>query len=91
MPVWHASVSLQSGGTFLNSPGRLERIATRALADVGGDREWWIWSRRAHVGHLRVGVTPAEFALIPPALATADAGDSGPERRRRNPPTEVLL
>lgn len=83
MPVWHASVSLQSAGSWMNSPGRLERLAVQLLHDVGGDREWWIWRPKAHVGHLRVAVTTEENALIPPGLVTADAGDSGPERRRR--------
>lgn len=81
--MWHASVSLQSAGTFLRSPGRLERLATRLLADVGGTREWWLWNPHAHVGHLRVAVTPEENALIPPGCAVVDAGPAGPERRRR--------
>lgn len=81
--MWHASVSLQQRGAFLRAPGRLERLATRQLAQVGGDREWWWWNPRALVGHLRVSVTAAELALIPPGCALSDAGESGPERRRR--------
>lgn len=82
MPVWHASVSLQSGGAFLRSPGRLERMAVALLRGVGGDREWWFWNPKAMVGHLRVAVTPEEFALVPPGCALSDAGATGPERRR---------
>lgn len=84
MPVWHASVSLRSAGRgWLNSPGRLERAAVAMLRGVGADREWWLWNPRAHVGHLRVAVTAEEYALVPAALASDDAGPSGPERRRR--------
>lgn len=86
-PVWHASVSAQRKGRFLDDPARLERIAVTALAGVGGDREWWI--HRANeatgtgwVGHLRVDVTHDEAALISPGLATDDAGETGPERER---------
>ncbi len=81
--MWHASVSLQSAGTFLNSPGRLERSVIALLRDVGGDREWWFWNPRARVGHLRVAVTPEEYERIPPGCALSDAGESGPERKRR--------
>lgn len=81
--MWHASVSLQSGGQFLRSTGRLRRLATGLLADVGGDTEWWHWNPRACVGHLRVNVTVSENALIPPGLATSDAGPTGPPERRR--------
>lgn len=84
-PVWHASVSLQSAGTFLHSPGRLRRVATLELAGVGGDTEWWFWNPRAGVGHLRVATTDAEFELIPPGLAESDAGETGPPERRRRP------
>jgi hypothetical protein len=89
MPVWHVSASLWDSRTEqkLRAPGRLERAATALLAGVGGDREWWIWNPRLRVAHLRVAVTPAEYAVIPPGCAVADAGDSGPERRRRRPAT----
>ncbi len=83
MPVWHASVSLQSGGQWMNSPSRLRRLATALLAEVGGDTEWWIWNPRAHVGHLRVAVTPEEYAVIPPGMAEHDAGQTGPPERRK--------
>lgn len=85
VPVWHASVSLQSAGAFLSCPGRLRRIATVELADVGGNTEWWFWNARAHVGHLRIAPTAAEAALIPPGLAESDAGETGPPERRRRP------
>jgi hypothetical protein len=86
MPVWHVSISLQSPrGELLASPGRLERAAIALLRGVGGGREWWLWNPKARVGHLRVAVTQAEHQQIPPAAVVADAGPSGPERRR-NPP-----
>jgi hypothetical protein len=87
LPVWHASVSAQRKGRFLNDPPRLERAAVAALRGVGGEHEWWI--HRANeatgngwVGHLRVPVTEAEFALIPPGLVVTDAGETGPQRDR---------
>lgn len=52
------------------------------LRGVGGDREWWWWNHAALIGHLRVGVTPAEHAAMPPGLAVDDAGETGPERER---------
>jgi hypothetical protein len=54
----------------------------RLLRGVGGDREWWLWNPGSRVAHLRVAVTDAEFELVPPGCAAADAGPSGPERRR---------
>ncbi len=84
MPVWHASLSLWTpAGTRLRAPGRLERACIGLLAGVGGDREWWIWRPSVAVAHLRVALTAAEFGRVPPGCAVADAGDSGPERRRR--------
>jgi hypothetical protein len=71
-----------AGTGKLRAPGRLERAAVQLLADVGGDREWWIWRPAVQVGHLRVTLTPAECEQIPPGQVIADAGDSGPERRR---------
>lgn len=82
LPVWHASVSLQSAGSFLRSPSRLERAAVAELRGVGGVREWWFWNPRAAVGHLRVAVTDEEYRRIPPGCALSDAGEAGPERRR---------
>jgi hypothetical protein len=78
-------VSLWDGLTKakLRSPGALERAAMRLLAPVGGEREWWIWNPRVLVGHLRVALTAEEAAVCPPGCAVADAGESGPERRRR--------
>ena len=58
-----------------------ERHAIDLLAGVGGDREWWIYSRTL-VGQLRVPVTDAEYASVPPGCVVADAGDVGPERSR---------
>lgn len=86
MPVWHVSASLwePGGQTKLRAPGRLERAATSLLAGVGGDREWWIWRPAVQVAHLRVALTADEFERVPPGCAVSDAGDSGPERRRRS-------
>ena len=72
--------------TKLRSPGVVERHAVRLLAPVGGEREWWWWNRRVLVGHLRVALTAEEAAVCPPGCAVADAGESGPERRRRRVP-----
>lgn len=87
LPVWHVSASLwdPSGRSKLRAPGRLERAATGLLVAVGGDREWWIWRPTVQVGHLRVAVTGEEHARIPAGCAAFDAGESGPERRRRRP------
>jgi len=81
-------VSLWDGVTEmkLRSPGVVERHAVRLLAAVGGDREWWQWSRRVLVGHLRVALTAEEYDRCPPGRAVGDAGDAGPERRRRRAP-----
>lgn len=80
--MWHASLSLRSGDSLLRSPGSLERAAASLLAGVGGDREWWWWNPTARVGHLRIGLTADEAALVPADRALIDAGESGPERRR---------
>ena len=84
--MWHASVSLRSAGTFLRSPGALQRAAVTTLSGVGGDHEWWLWNPKSLVGHLRVPVTAAEALLIPPGLASSDAGETGPQRARSYPP-----
>lgn len=87
MPVWHASISIVSPrGERLRSPGAAERVAVALLADVGGGREWWIWNPRARVGHLRVALTTAEYAAMPPGCAAFDAGPSGPQRPRTRRP-----
>jgi hypothetical protein len=84
MPVWHASLSLWTPAEEkMRAPGRLERLATRLLAGVGGEVEWWIWRSTVRVGHLRVAVTPEEASRIPAGLVVGDAGESGPQRRRR--------
>lgn len=84
--MWHVSISAQKRGRFLADPGRLERLAVAALADVGGPHEWWVYGLMlngpAIVGHLRVPLTPAEVARVPPGLVTADAGETGPQRPR---------
>lgn len=89
MPVWHVSASLWDPhtGRKLSAPSRLERAAITALTGVGGDTEWWCHNTAARVGHLRVALTPDEYALVPPGTVTADAGDTGPARPRRHPPT----
>ena len=84
MPVWHLSVSARSGrtGEQVTVPDLMEREAVRCLRGVGGDREWWIYNAEIRVGHLRVAVTPEEYAAIPCGVAEHDAGPSGPERAR---------
>lgn len=62
-----------------------EREAVRCLRGVGGDTEWWIWNGAGYggaVGHLRVPLTVAEAALLPPGCAEHDAGETGPQRPR---------
>lgn len=59
----------------------VEREAVKALRGVGGDAEWWLFSS-ARVGHLRVPLTAAEAAQLPPGVAVSDAGDTGPRRPR---------
>jgi hypothetical protein len=66
-------------------PALAEREGVRLLAEVGGEREWWTFGagpRGELIGYLRVSLTPAEFELVPPGCAVADAGDAGPERPR---------
>lgn len=86
MPVWHVSVSAWSRRTEtrLDVPQVCEREAVKALRGVGGQREWWIWNQAALIGHLRIGVTDAEFEVMPepPGGVLDDAGESGPERKR---------
>ena len=86
MPVWHVSVSAWSRRTEtrVSVPDVCEREAVRLLRGVGGDREWWIWNQAGLIGHLRVGVTAGEFAVMPepPGGVLDDAGESGPERKR---------
>lgn len=85
MPVWHVSVSVwpPDGRGHRNEPLLAQREAVADLRGVGGTCEWWIWTP-ARVGHLRVPLTVEEFAMLtePDRLAVADAGDSGPQRRR---------
>jgi hypothetical protein len=85
--VWHASVSAQRKGRFLDEPARLERFAVGALEGVGGDHEWWIYraneaTGHGWVGHLRVPITADEATLVPAGLVEMDAGESGPLRSR---------
>ncbi len=81
--MWHASLSVwaKDGSRRLNLPSVAEREGVRLLAGVGGVAEWWIWTP-ARIGHLRVGLTAAEFSQVSPACVIADAGDSGPQRPR---------
>ncbi len=85
MPVWHCSVSVWSPDrtSKRDAPTQAEAEAVKLLRGVGDpDREWWYWNPAVLVGHLRVPVTPAEFELVPPGCAVADAGESGPLRPR---------
>jgi hypothetical protein len=79
-------VSAQRRGRFLADEARLERLAVAALRGVGGDVEWWVYALMlngpAIVGHLRVPVTPPEYALVPAGLVSMDAGETGPVRPR---------
>lgn len=81
--MWHASVSAWSRRTRqpVNVPQIVERAAINALTGVGGDREWWIHTPTL-IGHLRVALTPDEYATTPPGIAHHDAGESGPQRPR---------
>lgn len=54
----------------------------KLLTGVGGDAEYWFWNPAVLVGHLRVPVTAAEYARVPPGCVVADAGESGPRRPR---------
>lgn len=85
MPVWHVSASLWSPrDEQLRSAGVIERASVPLLAEVGGDREWWLWNPQARIGHLRVALTAAENEQLLPACVPVayDAGPSGPERNR---------
>lgn len=86
MPVWHVSLSLHDALTRrrVGSAGQMERAAVALLAGVGGDTEWWVFSR-AKVGHLRVGLTTDEYRQLPGGVAVDDAGETGPPRRRTRP------
>lgn len=84
-PVWHASISIIRDGQRVHGPRVAESHAVALLVGVGGQVEWWIWSDDARVGHLRVALTPDEFTRCPPGQAYADAGPSGPQRRRTKP------
>lgn len=80
--MWHASVSAQDerrGPVAVESI--VEKQAVKALAGVGGEREWW-WYSPGRVGHLRVPVTDDEYARMPPGEALDDAGETGPQRPR---------
>lgn len=82
-PVWHASLSIWTPDhQLLRSPTQVERASIELLTGVGNGREWWIWNSKARVGHLRVGLTEDEVAVLPELPAEHDAGDSGAERRR---------
>lgn len=59
-----------------------EKEAIRLLWGVGSEREWWHWNAAELIGHLRIGLTQAEYATLPPLAAIDDAGETGPERIR---------
>lgn len=83
VPDRHASISIRTPDLrFVRSAGVAERHAVALLDGVGSDREWWYWNPAAAVGHLRVGLTAAEVAVLPDLPAEHDAGESGPERAR---------
>lgn len=83
MPVWHVSVSAWSRREERShQPAICEREAVKLLRGVGSDREWWWWNPDVLIGHLRIGVTEAEYATLPPMRAVDDAGETGPERPR---------
>lgn len=86
--MWHASTSIQDRRSGpLHRPKHAEAHAIAALAGVGDPhREWWLYNPRARVGHLRIPVTLAELELIPPGIVTMDAGETGPQRKRRATP-----
>jgi hypothetical protein len=68
-PVWHASISIRTPDLrFVRSAGVAERHAVALLDGVGSDREWWYWN---------------SAAVLPDLPAEHDAGESGPERRRK--------
>ncbi len=80
--MWHVSISRQTRTGPVDDQAMCERRAIAVLQRVGGPREWWYWNPAVRVGHLRVGVTPAEYLLVPPGCARDDAGETGPERPR---------
>lgn len=85
--MWHVSVSAWSRRTEKRQdvPRVCERDAIRLLAGAGSGREWWWWNPDALIGHLRIGVTEAEYAKLPDMRAVDDAGETGPERKRSTP------
>lgn len=86
--MWHLSASAwsrrspQAPAHLVHAADLCEGEAVKLLRGCGGDREWWHWNRDQLIGHLRVGVTPAELARMPPGVAVDDAGETGPERPR---------
>lgn len=86
LPVWHASVSVWSpdGKQMRDLSAIAEREGIKLVDGVGNDSEWWIWPGSL-IGHLRVGVTVAEYEsmdLSSCGPVVADAGPSGPLRTR---------
>lgn len=81
--MWHVSISVWSqSGKRLHQPSLAEKKAITFLSGVGGEREWWYWNPVAMIGHLRIGVTDEEYAVMPPCEAVDDAGETGLERLR---------
>lgn len=69
--------------TKRDAPAQAEAEAVKLLRGVGDpEREWWLWSPGALVGHLRVPVTAVEYEMVPPGCVVGDAGDTGPLRPR---------
>jgi hypothetical protein len=62
----------------MRSPGMVERAAIALLAEVGGDREWWLWNPRARIGHLRVALTEAENDELPAFCGQVAYGAGSP-------------
>lgn len=89
MPVWHVSVSVRSPDNqrLRREPALAEREGVTLLAGVGNDHEWWLFSPTL-IGHVRVGLTADENTAIDACAVgpvLADAGESGPLRRRSKP------
>lgn len=83
MPVWSPD-----GTAKRDLPTIAEREGVRVIAGVGGGDEWWVFNAGARVGHLRVGLTAAEYALIPAGWRSATQATRG---RAAPAPTRDLV
>jgi hypothetical protein len=83
-PFWHACVSIMRPGLRhrVHSASLVERCAISALADVGGDREWWRWDSRTAIGYLRIPLTSPEIGELAAWPHQHDAKPYGIERAR---------